>query len=151
VVRRLGAINSMATTITSYALDTNQTFPFVTIPHFEIRGSDLRVQANAAIIRWMPLVTDETRVAWEDYALANRHHVDKSFEEDAKQREKQDDEFGLTNTTGTGDRMLQVSQQETILDDGTGYHPRLWSVGAVSPRGDEPEGSGPYLPIWQRR
>jgi hypothetical protein len=68
-VRRLGAINSMATAITSYALDTKQTFPFVTIPHFEIRGSDLRIQADAAIILWTPLVTDETRVAWEDYAL----------------------------------------------------------------------------------
>jgi hypothetical protein len=151
VVRRLGAINSMATAITSYALDTNQTFPFVTIPHFEIRGSDLRVQAGGAIIHWMPLVTDETRVAWEEYALANRYQIDRSFQEDAKQREKQDDEFGLTNSTGTGDRMLQVSQQETILDDGTGYHPSLWSIGAVSPRGDEPEGSGPYLPLWQRR
>jgi hypothetical protein len=151
VVRRLGAINSMATAITSYAIDANQTFPFVTIPHFEIRGSDLRVQADAAIIRWMPLVTDETRVDWEDYALANRYQVDKSFEEDAKQREKQDDEFGLRNTTGTGDRMVQVSQQETILDDETGYHPSIWSIGAVSPRGDELKGSGPYLPLWQRR
>jgi hypothetical protein len=151
VVRRLGAINSMSTDITSYALDTEQAFPFVTIPHFEIRGSDLRVQADAAIIHWMPLVTDETRIDWEDYALANRYQIDESFKEDAKQRKKQDEEFGLTNTTGTSDRMLQVSQQETILDDGTGYHPSIWSNGAISPRGDVPEGSGPYLPSWQRR
>jgi uncharacterized protein (UPF0333 family) len=146
VVRRLGAINSMATAITSYALDTKQTFPFVTIPHFEIRGSDLRIQADAAIILWTPLVTDETRVAWEDYALENRYQIDESFQEDAKQRERQDDEFGLTNTTST--RMLQ---QLTSIDDGTGYHPRIFSNGAVSPRGDAPEGSGPYLPLWQRR
>jgi hypothetical protein len=152
VARRLGAINSMSTAITSYALDAKQTFPFVTIPHFEIRGSDLRVQTDAAIVFWMPLVTDETRVAWEEYALANRYQIDESFEEDAKQREAQDNRFGLTNTTGTGDRMLQQSQQETtILDDGTGYHPRIWSIGASSPRGDKPEGSGPYLPLWQRR
>jgi hypothetical protein len=151
VVGRLGAINSMATAITSHAIDTKQTFPFVTIPHFEIRGSDLRVQADAAIIHWMPLVTDETRVEWEEYALANRSQIDKAFEEDAKQREAQGDEFGLTNTTSTGDQMLQQSQQETILDDGTGYHPSIWSIGSISPIGDEPEGSGPYLPLWQRR
>jgi hypothetical protein len=151
VARRLGAINSMATAITSYALDTNQTFPFVTIPHFEIRGSDLRVQADVSSLQWTPLVTDETRVAWEDYALENRYQVEKSFQEDSKQRKKQDDEFGLANTTSTGDRMLQHSQQLTILDDRTGYHPSIWSVGAVSPRGDEPEESGPYLPLWQRR
>jgi hypothetical protein len=151
VVRRLGAINSMATAITAYALDKNQTFPFVTIPYFEIRGSDLRVQADAAILHWMPLVTDATRVAWEDYARINRYQIDDSFKEDAKRREKQDDEFGLPNSTGAGDQMLQVSQQETILDDGTGYHPRIFSNGGISPRQDEPEGSGPYLPRWQTR
>jgi hypothetical protein len=151
VVGRLGAINSMATAITSYALDAKQTFPLVTIPHFEIKGSDLRVQADAAIVHWMPLVTDDTRVAWEEYALARRYQIDEGFQEDAKRRVKQDDEFGLTNTTSTNDRMLQQSQQVTILDDGTGYHPSIWSVGATRPRGDEPEGSGPYLPLWQRR
>jgi hypothetical protein len=151
VVRRLGAINSMATAITSHALDTKQTFPLVTIPHFEIKGSDLRVQADAAIIHWMPLVTDDTRVAWEEYALAKRSQVDEGFQEDAKRREKQDVEFGLTNTNTTDDRMLQQSQQETILDDGTGYHPSIWTIGATKPEGDEPEGSGPYLPLWQRR
>jgi hypothetical protein len=151
VARRLGAIHSMATAVTSYALDTKQTFPLVTIPHFEIRGSDLRIQADAAIIHWMPLVTDETRVDWEEYALANRYQIDESFQEDARRREQQDDELGLPNTTGTSDQMLQHSQQETILDDGTGYHPSIWSNGAISPIGDVPAGSGPFLPLWQRR
>jgi hypothetical protein len=151
VERRLGAISSMATSITSYAVDTNKTFPFVTIPNFELRGSDLRIQADASLIGWMPLVTDESRVDWEEYALADRSQIDKAFKEDTKRRKVQDDEYSLTNTTNTGDRMLQQSQQETILDDGTGYHPRIWSNGAVGPPEDEPEGSGPYLPIWQSR
>jgi hypothetical protein len=148
VGRRLGAINSMATSITSYSLDAKQTFPFVTIPNFAIRGSDLRVQADAASILWMPLVTDETRVAWEEYALINRSQVDEAFLEDAKGRETQDEEFGLTNNSSTGIRMLQQSQQENILDDGTGYHPRIWSLGGS---GVDAEGSGPYLPLWQGR
>ena len=148
---RLGAINSMATSITSYSLDAKQTFPFVTIPNFEIRGSDLRVQADATSILWLPLVTDETRVAWEEFALINRSQMDEAFLEDVKGMEKQDDEFGLTNTSGTGIRMLQPSQQETILDVGTGYHPRIWSNGDNGPALDEAEGSGPYLPLWQLR
>ena len=151
VVRRLGAINSMATAITSHALDTKQTFPLVTVPHWGIRGSDLRAQADAAIIHWMPLVTDDTRVEWEEYTLTKRSQTDEAFGEDGKRREKQDFEFGLKNTNTTGDRTLQQSQQETVLDDGTGYHPYIWSIGAVRPKGDEPEGSGPYLPLWQSR
>jgi hypothetical protein len=150
--RRLEAINSMATAMTSYSLDTKQKFPFVTIPHFEIRGSDVRVQAGATNILWLPLVTDETRVAWEEYALINRSQIDEAFLEDEKQREKQDDEFGLTNSNNTGIRMLQQSQQENMLDDGTGYHPRIWSAGAIGSVGVvEAEGSGPYLPLWQGR
>jgi hypothetical protein len=141
----------MATAITSHSLDTKQTFPFVTIPDFEKRGSDLRAQADATTISWTPLVTDETRVAWEEYALTNRFQIDEAFLEDAKLREKQDDEFGLTNTSSTGIRMLQQSQQETILDDGTGYHPSIWSSGGTGLVGDAPEGSGPYLPLWQGR
>jgi hypothetical protein len=151
VERRLGAINSMATAITSYSLDTKQTFPFVTVPNFAIRGSDLRVQADAASILWMPLVTDETRVAWEEYALTNRYQIDEAFLQDAKQMEKQDAKFGLTNTSSTGIRMLQQTQTATILDDGTGYHPRIWSSGDFGRAGDEAEGSGPYLPLWQAR
>jgi hypothetical protein len=151
VERRMGAVNSMATAITSHSLATKQTFPFVTIPNFEIRGSDLRVQADSSGIAWLPLVTDETRVAWEEYALINRSQIDEAFLEDAKRREKQDDEFGMTNSSNTGSRMLQQSQQENMLDDGTGYHPRIWSTGGIGPPGAEAEGSGPYLPIWQGR
>jgi hypothetical protein len=83
---------------TSYSLDSKQTFPLVTIPDFEIRGSDIRVQADAACIFWMPLVTDETRVAWEEYALASRSQIDEAFLENTKQREKQDAEYGLTSS-----------------------------------------------------
>jgi hypothetical protein len=153
VERRLGAINSMATAITSHALDAKQAFPFVTIPNFEIRGSDLRVQADATNILWLPLVTDETRVAWEEYALINRSQMDVAYLEDVKQREKQDAEFGLTNSSSstTGNRMLQQSEQGTILDYATGYQPRIWSIGDISQAGDEAEGSGPYLPFWQVR
>jgi hypothetical protein len=151
VERRLGAINSMATAITSHSLDTKQKFPFVTIPNFEIFGSDLRVQAAVTGIAWLPLVTDETRVAWEEYALINRSHIDVAYLEDAKRREKQDDEFGLTNTSNTGNRVLQQFQQENMLNDGTGFHPQIWSSGSSSQPGGETEGSGPYLPLWQGR
>jgi hypothetical protein len=154
VERRMGAVNSMATAITSHSLATKQTFPFVTIPNFEIRGSDLRVQAASTGITWLPLVKDETRVAWEDYALANRNQISRSFQEDKKQKEMQDDAFGFTNTTGT--RMLQ---QGNILNDGTEYHPRIWSlgnpaqdsIGNLASAQETPEGSGPYLPLWQSR
>jgi hypothetical protein len=62
----------MATAITSYSIDTHHAFPFVTVPNFGLQGSDLRIAADATMIVWMPLVTDENRAPWEEYALANR-------------------------------------------------------------------------------
>jgi hypothetical protein len=148
VERRMEAIHSLATSITSYALATNNTFPFVTVPHFAVLGSILRVQADALAVQWLPLVTDENRDAWEDYALENRFHIDEAFEEDAQLRLRQDEEFGYA-ADYEGNRMLEEEVlNETILDDGTGFHPRIWSVVL---REDHPKGSGPYLPSWQRR
>jgi hypothetical protein len=148
VERRLGAIHSLGTAITSYAIDTNKTFPFVTVPNFAVRGSDLRVQADAMFVHWMPLVTDEKRLAWESYALEQRFQIDEAFKEDSELRCRQDEEFGLVDDSN---RKLEEFVNETILGDGTGFHPKIWSNGIISPYGDEAYGSGPYLPTWQRR
>lgn len=153
VGRELGAIHSMSTSITSLVRATMQEFPYVTIPEFELRGSDLRIQADALIVHWMPLVTDEQRVAWEEFAMQNRDQVDLAFEEDEKWRIEQDVHFGLEmigeEATNTGSQR-PPAPNETISTDGSGFHPRIWSTGAVIPRGDEPDGTGPYLPLWQR-
>jgi len=151
----LGAIDTMSASITSCARQENRTFPFVTVPDFEVRGANLRVQAGAAVVHWMPLVTDETRARWEEYALENRFQIDEAFERDREYRHKQDEEFGLFDDRSLlrseNPRLAQEEEtrEETIVDHG--YHPRIWSTGAVVPRGDEPEGSGPFLPLWQRR
>lgn len=144
---RLSSIGTLATSVTSHALATNTSFPFVTMPDFELRGADVRVQANALIVHWMPLVYDKDREEWEEYAMGQRQHINDAFQSDAFYRQRQDEFFGLNNTLR---RELEVERNETILADGSGYHPRIWSNGAVTPRGDEPAGSGPYLPVWQR-
>jgi hypothetical protein len=149
--RKLGAIDSFANQITSYALDTNQTFPFVTLPNFAVRGSNMRIQADAFVFHWAPLVTDVKRLAWEEYAMQNRFHIDEAFEEDEALRLRQDEEFGLLGDEGKRLLLDESPSTETFVDDGTGYHSKIWSIGSLTPRGDEPQGSGPYLPLWQRR
>ena len=150
VERRLGAVNSMATAITSHARDTNQNFPFVKVPDFEQRGADIRVQAGSVVIHWMPLVEDEDREKWEEYSAGHRFDVNERFEIEAELRRKQDAQYGLL-VNETGSRLLQQSQGATTLDDGTGFHPKIWSNGAITKMGDEPQESGPYLPLWQSR
>jgi hypothetical protein len=158
IQHKLGAIASLADAITSHALFTGETFPRVTLPHFEVHGSNMRIQAEALIVHWMPLVTDETRLEWEEYAMEKRGHIDTAFDEDARLRQEQDARFGLV--ADAVDSLRQKTEEEAppnnsnltvLLQDGSNFHPRIWSNGAVVLMGDEIAGSGPYLPLWQRR
>ena len=167
VERNLGAVGSLSTDFTSYALQSNSSFSFVTLPDFALRGSHFRSLSGSHIVHWLPLVTDENREAWEEYALEHRSHIDEQFFIDGESRAKQDMELSGHSTTTRSleseegdfmheERILEdesdvFKRNMTVLGDGTGFHPKLWSNGAVVPAGDEPEGSGPYLPTWQRR
>lgn len=147
----LGAINALADTITSHAISAGEEFPRVTLPNFAVHGSNTRIQADAFVIQWSPLVTDENRLEWEEYALANRFQLSEAYDEDMRLRSQQDAFYGLSfNYTSKADER-PLHPNDTIIDDGTGFHPRIYSNGAVTPRGDEKENSGPYLPLWQRR
>lgn len=165
VRRNLAAVASLSTSITSHVLhhqdhhhaddDNNNTlsgFPFVTVPDFELQGSDLRAISGSHLIYWCPLITDKTRTQWEEYALQNRFKATQAFERDQYYREEQDMEFGFIQNADNDNttRRLEVPEL-TVLDDGTNYHPKLWSNGAVTPRGDEPEGGERYLALWQQR
>eukprot|EP00977_Amphora_coffeiformis_P002112 scaffold407_cov168-Amphora_coffeaeformis.AAC.8 len=155
ISHRLSALGSMATAMTSHAISTNQQFPMVTLPHFELRGSDLRVQTDSFIIHYMPVVNETMRTAWEEYALENRGQIDEAFQSDALRRQRQDEELGFEANRRYMTRELQQDSSDgannlTIIGDGTGFHPRIWSNGALTPEGDEPVGQGHYLPLWQR-
>lgn len=154
VERNIGAAASLSTTLTSYAMDQNLSFPFVTLPDFALRGAHARIESGSHVIHYSPLVTDDKRAEWQDYAFENRHHIDEAFEADEFCRTKQDLEIEQSRQ-----RFLHEHEEEspprnmTVLEDGTGFHPNIWNNGALDPsnRGDEPQGSGPYLPAWQRR
>lgn len=141
--RNMGAVASMSTAITSYANDANLTFPFLTLPDFELRGANLRVQSGSNVVVYAPLVTDDTRQDWEDYAQQHRGHIDVAYEKDTMYRLEQDAELEVAKNHST---FRDLEEGPTILEDGTGYHPKIFGDSR-----DEPVGSGPCLPVWQRR
>ena len=179
----LMSLEMLSKTITSHAQSHNLTFPFVTVPDFELHGVNARILSKSHVIHYMPLIYDSNREAWEEYAMNHRTHIDVAFQNDLSLRLQQDEYFAMHENyhrlDGGGDdsasnlkkkngvdddRRLQGNQggggvpkespwNETILDDGTGYHPRIWSIGAMDPYGDYPTttNGGPYLPLWQRR
>ena len=140
----------MADSIRTLALATEQEFPFVTVPDFAVSGSNMRVQADAVLAEWAPLVTDDQRLEWEKYALANRNHIVEAYNEDETLRDRQNKKFGLLALNATFPPPPPRANV-TVLDDESFFHPKIWSNGGITPKGDEKEGTGPYLPIWQRR
>mmetsp|Transcript_12927 Transcript_12927/g.30656 ORF Transcript_12927/g.30656 Transcript_12927/m.30656 type:complete len:1240 (-) Transcript_12927:54-3773(-) len=78
------AISSFGVTLTSYAMDTQKDFPFVTIPHFEHRGQNLRSITGATFLSWNLLVDSQYVSAWNNYTLQQEGWVQDGLDAQAK-------------------------------------------------------------------
>jgi hypothetical protein len=74
----LGVMDSFASTILSFAKQTNQTFPNVTIPNFAIKASKLLTLSAGFQISLQPVVTADQRLGWEEYAVENQWWVNQT-------------------------------------------------------------------------
>jgi hypothetical protein len=63
----LGAADTFVVTIVSLAKATNQTWPFVTIPDFAVRGAKIRSLSQVTYLNLYQYVSNENRAAWEAY------------------------------------------------------------------------------------
>ena len=65
----VSSLEAMSDTITSFTLSSGYEWPYVTVPHFDKRGSRAREDAYIEIVGFSPLVTYEDREEWVDYSL----------------------------------------------------------------------------------
>jgi Adenylate and Guanylate cyclase catalytic domain len=131
--------------------------PNVTIPDFELRGANARIQAAGVMIYWLPLVTDESSAGWEEYSKANHNWLMEAFARETQWKASQDAAFGLEaydQAPHDGSRNLQQDEdgaKDSSTEQGPppmeedGFHPVIF--GDLETR--QPQGTGPYLPIWQ--
>lgn len=140
--RRVGAIDSLATMITSHMLDSPFDFwPLITMPHFERRASFTLDQAQVISLMLLPLVTQDTRDQWETYATYKQGWLQESL---AYQEEE-----------GLVEAALAAQDEEALetvgqIGDGIqnkGINPHIWRLNGL--KAGEETGKGPYLPIWQ--
>ena len=137
--QRLLAIESLSTTLTSYAIDTNQSWPFVTLPDYELRATETIDLASVLSCVMLPLVSNpEEKDKWESYVVDN----DSWFKEGLRIQAQQ----GI-QTDGEEDENESLQLLENIRN-GTGLdiEHRIFRVAGS---GTEPDdGPGPYLPWW---
>jgi hypothetical protein len=132
---KLGAMDTMSTTVTSHALSSGETFPNVTVPDFEVKGSQLRVQTDGVYMFWLPLVTDEERRGYELYTQSKQAWLFESYVKEEGMRQYQDAYFEMgafapddhehgENGDHTRDRKLHVGTPE----EHPVMHDKIWGI-----------------------
>jgi hypothetical protein len=80
VDRSLSAIDTYSVSITSTARITNQTWPFVTVPDFAVRGAKLLRSSKGVWLANYLKVSNAERAAWYNYTLAHDSWVDECID-----------------------------------------------------------------------
>jgi len=74
-----GQLHGLSTTITSFALSANETWPNVTLPHFDLRAREAEEISGIELIVFSPVVTKENRKGWEEYAWTHQNWIDEDL------------------------------------------------------------------------
>jgi len=119
--RSLGSIDAFVVGLVSYARNSNQTWPFVTMPDFAVQAAKTRSLSKSSLLYLYLVVTDDERERWEDYSLKNDGWVDEVLEA----------QKNYPNYHGV--LMSEFEPSRSIYNN----------YGVVK------NGTGPYLPIWQ--
>jgi len=119
----LSAVDNFVVSLSSYANASNETWPFVTLPHYAVQMAKLRSICKALYMAYAPLVTAANRAEWERYAKK---------EGEAWVLEGMDIQGRDPNYHGIF--MDEYSLSSTIYDND----------------GDTPaDANGPFFPTWQ--
>lgn len=125
VEQKVGAVESFSFAVTSYASFNNLTWPFVTVPDYEVKAASIRSLANSVSLMFYAKVDSENRQAWELYSTEHREWVDQglSFEK-------------MISSQGAVNRLLQAKTDFISYIDNDGNRVPV-------------EGVGPFYPAWQ--
>jgi class 3 adenylate cyclase len=120
------ALDSLGESITAHAIDQNLTFPFVTLPMFEVAGRHARRHSRMELLFYAPFVSGNDKTAWEEYSVANQGWIDES-------------------------RTITLGNDETL--QGTSYFdmdipPLIFEFSAAGTYGISEPGRELYQPVW---
>jgi hypothetical protein len=150
--QRLGAIAAFSTTITTLALATNSTWPFVTVPKYEALARQSGQLANVEAFAFAPIVKAEDREQWEKVYVPQEIHTwrAESAAIDALFNPKPE----VVSTPGYNLPLGadgQPEYYEGMPDFSNGYSAQIFET-KYSPEGTKffiLKGEGPFMPWWQ--
>jgi hypothetical protein len=71
----LGTVDSFVVNIVSSAGNTDEAWPFVTVPDFAVRAAKVLSLSDAIFLTVYPLVSGDQRSNWENYTSENKQWV----------------------------------------------------------------------------
>ena len=134
---RIGAVANLASTYTEFARDRNLTWPFVTMSDYYQRAGNARDLSDSLFINLYPIVTNETRAAWEEYSVQEKGWLDNG-------RKYQQKTFELPSG-----RRLQEQEKAVFVGGNSSSGPSLISNTIMKVGGLRDDSPGPYMPAWQ--
>jgi cytoskeletal protein RodZ len=78
--RLLTSVQSFSDSITTYTVATDATWPFVTVPNFEILGFKSNQISRALSLTFSPLVSSNDLGTWEEYANSSHGWLDQGLQ-----------------------------------------------------------------------
>lgn len=125
VEQKTGALESFSVSLTSYATFNNLTWPFVTVPDYEVKAASVRSLAKSVSLMFYPHVDAEDREAWEAYSGENQAWVQKG----------RDFQQAVLKEETTDRRLGEETDFVSYIDDEGNRLPVT--------------GDGPFFPSWQ--
>jgi hypothetical protein len=99
--KAMRALDVLALTIVSSAQAMNQTWPFVTLPNFELHVAKVLPLTKSIFIRFAPLVAPENRLQWESYSIEQHAWVNQTIRMQKKWKNSNDPNIDNWNAYGT--------------------------------------------------
>ena len=118
------AFESLAETITATALQQNQTFPFITVPEFEIVAEKTRRLSGIELVQFCPIVQDDQLERWIGHSTSNQEWLEIS-----REIVTEGDELLISTTYLEGDIAPTIYQHDADFNE----------IAAIDK---------PYLPTW---
>jgi len=125
-------VHSFSTTITSYALSTRAEWPFVSLPHFEVRGLEMNQLSNSLLLSFSPYVSTEEALRWGLYTSYMQNWIQQGVDHNMDLHKEYLDKTGK-------------QQVDPIL-------PEIWDWDYTQQHNStrtKVTHQGPYLPVWQ--
>lgn len=147
----MALVEQLTSTITSEALMSQQAFPFVTMPHFEITGGFVDGMGGIMMALFAPLITASQRGAWQDYSVLHQGWLEESARLKVESPHHRDPLHGTIQDHEHDRKLFAFNTDETAdLPKTSTIAPELWSwVGDEKVVVNSTTAHDLYAPLWQ--